>query len=112
MKIRTQVIVSTAVFGAVLLVASTSVVVTNQRAARAAQLEETARNLERAAYELGYLSNDYLLYREGQQLARWETRYGSFTDDLTPLNVSAPEHLALVNEIRANQQRLKAVFTE
>jgi len=71
MKIRTQFIISTVVLGIILLLVSASVIITNQQVEKTHQQEVLAIQIERQAYELGYLTNDYLLYRESQQASRW-----------------------------------------
>jgi PAS domain S-box-containing protein len=71
-----------------------------------------AIQLEREAYELGYLSNDYLLYRESQQASRWESKFASFSNNLSNLKVGTREQQVLVDNIKTNQQRLKAVLDE
>ena len=68
------------------------------------------KNIELGAGELGYLSNDYLLYHETQQLDRWNSKYAEFSEDVSNLSVDTPEQQALVDNIRASQQRLKDVF--
>jgi len=112
MKIKTQFINSMVIFGVMLLIISASVIFTNQQVQQLNKQEEIAKNIERTASELGYLSNDYLIYHESQQRARWESKFSSLSDDLSNLKPNSPEQQALVNNIRANQQRLRAVFTD
>ena len=110
MKIRTQLIISIVLFGIALLIIAASVVITNQQVDRLNQQQNLVKNIELGAGELGYLSNDYLLYHESQQLDRWNSKYAAFSDDLSRLSVDTPEQRDLVNTIKANQQRLKDVF--
>jgi PAS domain S-box-containing protein len=112
MKIRTQFIISTVVLGVILLLVAASVIITNQSVENTHQQEMIAARIERQAYELGYLANDYLLYRESQQADRWESKFASFSSDLSKMDASTPEQQALLARISSNQQRLKAVFTE
>ncbi len=112
MKIKTQFINSMVIFGIILLIIAISVIVTNQQVERLNTQEEIAKNIERDASELGYLSNDYLIYHESPQRARWESKFSRLSDDLSNLNPNSPEQQVLVNDIRENQQRLKAVFTD
>jgi len=111
MRIRTQFIITMALFGITLLIMATSLIVTNRQVDRLNEQDEIAHNIERAASELSYLSNDYLLYRESQQRARWESKFSSLSEDLSKLNPPSPEQQVLVNQIKANQGRLKAVFS-
>ena len=55
-------------FGIMVAVISVSVIVTNRWVERASAQEEIARGVAQGATELGYLSNDYLIYHESQQL--------------------------------------------
>ena len=56
------------------------------------------------------MSNDYLIYRESQQLKRWQSRFASFSAQVAGLRADRPEQRALVANIQANQNRLKEVF--
>lgn len=110
MKIRTAFIITMIIFGLVLLIIAASVVLTIQQLERLDMQEETAISIERGASELSYLSNDYLLYREDQQHIRWETKWSSISHDLAQLEPSSPEQQVIVDNIKDNHERLKAVF--
>ncbi len=110
MKIRTMFIITMTLFGLLLIVVATSLVVTNQRVDRLNKQEELAMNIERGASELSYLSNDYLLYREYQQHIRWEKKWSSISRDLTQLRPDSPEQQVIIDNIKDNHQRLKVVF--
>lgn len=112
MKIRTQLIISMVFFAAALAIISTSVISANQQADRLSKQEELAKNIELEVGELGYLSNDYLLYRESQQIDRWESKYSSILDDVSNLTVEQPDQQVLVNNIKANGKRLKEIFDD
>ncbi len=112
MKIKTQLIISMVFFGVTLLIISTSMILTNQQTDLLNRQEELARNVELDAVELSYLSNDYLLYHESQQVDRWETKFSSFSNDLSNLSVDMPDSQVLVNNIKANQVRLKEIFED
>jgi PAS domain S-box-containing protein len=110
MKIRTQLIVSTVIFAVALAIISASVISTNQQVDRLSHQEELAKKIELKVGELSFLSNDYLLYHEGQQIDRWESKYSSISNDISNLTVSSPEQQVLVDDIKASHQRLKDVF--
>ncbi|HWQ18491.1 MAG TPA: response regulator [Methanotrichaceae archaeon] len=112
MKIRTQLIISMFFFGAAMAIISASVIVTNQQVERLNKQEELVRNIELNIGELSYLSNDYLLYHENQQIDRWESKYSSISGDISNLTVDQPEQQVLLNNIKANQQRLKEIFSD
>ena len=110
MRIRTQFIITMLLFGIVLVVLAASAIITHQKLEKASQQENLAANIARGANELSYLSNDYLIYRESQQLSRWQSRFASFSNQVASLNVEKPEQQVLVRNIKANEQRLKQVF--
>ncbi|MBI4790601.1 MAG: PAS domain S-box protein [Chloroflexi bacterium] len=112
MKIRTQFIISTVVFGVIFVIASLSALYANLRVQETHKQELLAGEIESQAFELGYLANDYLLYRESQQASRWESKFNAFSNTLARLNVETPEQQVLANNIKTNRQRLKAVFDE
>jgi signal transduction histidine kinase len=112
MKIRTQLILSIILFVIALLLISASVFFTNQQVDRLNKQEELANSIQLGAGELGYLSNDYLLYPESQQLDRWNVKYASISEDLSKMSVDRPEQQVLLDNIWADQQRLKGVFDD
>jgi len=112
MKIRTQLIISMVFFGLALAIISASVITTNQQVERLNKQEELAKSIELKVGELSYLSNDYLLYHERQQVERWESKFSSFSADLSNLTVDRPEQQALLNNMVANQHRLKEIFDD
>jgi PAS domain S-box-containing protein len=112
MRIRTQLIISMVFFAVALAIISASVISTNQKVDRLSRQEELAKNIELQVGELGYLTNDYLLYREIQQVDRWESKYSSIFNDVSNLTVDQPDQQVLVNNIKANGQRLKEIFDD
>jgi PAS domain-containing protein len=112
MKIRTQLIISMVFFAAALAIISASMISTNQQVDRLNKQEELAKNIELEVGELGYLTNDFLLYRESQQIDRWESKYSSIFADVSNLSVDRPDQQVLVNNIKANGQRLKEIFDD
>ena len=112
MKIRTQLIISMVFFGVAVLIISASVMLTHQQVEQLNKQEELAKNIELEAGELSYLSNDYLLYHESQQVDRWEAKFSTFSNDLSDLSVDRPDSQVLVNNIKANRLRLKEIFDD
>jgi PAS domain S-box-containing protein len=110
MKIRTQLIMSTVFFVVALAIISASVISTNQHVERLNKQEELAKNIELRVAELGYLSNDYILYHESQQIDRWESKYSLISGDVSNLTASSPKQQVLVDDIKASGQRLKNIF--
>src|SRR4030067_35803 len=112
MRIKIQFITSTLVFAAIAAGISTSMFLVNQGIRSLDRQHDTAIEVERSISELGYLSNDYLLFGEEQQRARWETRFLSFSSALSELAPDDPEQQAVVDNMRKNAERLRAVFNE
>ena len=112
MKIKTQLIFSMVFFGIALLIISASVILTHQQTEQLSRQEELAKNIELEAGELSYLSNDYLLYHESQQVDRWEAKFSAFSNDLSNLSVDRPDQQVLVNNIKANRLRLREIFDD
>ena len=90
-------------FGIILVVIAASAIITNQQVEKASEQEKIASSIAQGASELSYLSNDYLIYRESQQLERWQSRFASFSSEVASLQVDNPEQQALVRNIQANQ---------
>ena len=112
MKIRTQLVISMVVFGLALLIISVSVITTNQHVNRLNSQEALANNIQLQVSELSYLSNDYLLYNEGQQADRWDSQFSAISDDVSNLSVDTADQQVLVNDMKDNQLRLKDVFSD
>src|SRR4030043_1030352 len=110
MRIRTQFIITMLLFGIILAVIAASAISTHRQVEKANEQEKIASSIAQGASELSYLSNDYLIYREGQQLKRWQSRFASFSTQVAGLRADRPEQQALVRNIQANAQRLKEVF--
>ena len=110
MRIRTQFIITMILFGIILVIVAASAIIMHQQVEKTSQQERIAGDIAQGASELSYLANDYLIYRESQQLKRWQSRFASLSNQVSSLNVDKPEHQALVRNIKANQQRLKDVF--
>jgi len=97
-------------FGIILVIIAVSAIITDQYREKANEQEKIASSIAQGAGELSYLANDYLIYREIQQLKRWQSRVASFSNQVARLNVDKPEQQVLVRNIQANEQRLKEVF--
>jgi signal transduction histidine kinase/HAMP domain-containing protein len=97
-------------FGIILVLVVVSAIITNQQIEKASQRQGIAGRIAQGANELSYLGNDYLIYRESQQLKRWQSKFASFSALVASLRADRPEQQTLINNIRANQGRLKEVF--
>ena len=110
MRLRTQFIITMLLFGIILVVVAASAIITTRQVEKAGQQERIAAHIAQGASELSYLANDYLIYRESQQLKRWQSRFAAFSAEVAALRVDRPEQQALVANIQANKNRFKEVF--
>ena len=112
MKIRDQMILSAVLFGVMLLVIAVSVVTTTAELDRLDRQVQIVDRIGLAANDLNYLSSEYLLYGEPQQLDRWERRYASLDADISNLSAGSPDRQALITAIGEDRGRLKSVFDD
>ena len=77
MKLKSQLIISIAIFGIILLIISTSVIITNQQTTHINNQQQTAGQIQTGASNLAYISNDYFLYQDNAQVAQWQTQFSS-----------------------------------
>ncbi|MGA2107312.1 MAG: PAS domain S-box protein [Syntrophorhabdales bacterium] len=110
MRIRTQFGITMLLFGVILAVISASAIITSRQIEKVAQQERIAASIAGDASELSYLSDDYLIYRESQQLKRWQSKFATFSAECAALHADGPEQQALAANIRASQDRMKEVF--
>jgi len=113
MKIKTQFTLSTLVFCIIFVLTSASLLYTYNEVNRLGQQQEIAQDIVRGAYELSYLSNDYLFHpEEKRQNIQWESRFTGLSDDISRLSVDQPDQQVLVDSIIANKARLHDVYTQ
>ncbi|HVN73695.1 MAG TPA: PAS domain S-box protein [Methanoregula sp.] len=112
MKIRTQLIAGIIIFAALLVIISALVIVTNQQVDRLNIQEQTANSIVLDVGELGYLSNDYILYREPQQAERWNAKFASIATEIANLSVDHPDQQAIATTLAANLKNTKSVFDD
>jgi PAS domain S-box-containing protein len=112
MKIRTQFIAGIVVFAILLAIIFGLVLITNQQVEKLFDQETMAQGIALEVGELGYLSNDYILYREPQQADRWNTKYASISARIARLSVDQPEQQAIVRNLAANLKNSKSVFDD
>ena len=104
MKIRTQLIAGIVIFALLLAIISGFVIATNQQVEHIIDEEELANKIALEIGELGYLSNDYILYREPQQAERWNTKFASISEDIASLSPGQPEQQVIADQPRLEPQ--------
>ncbi len=110
MKLRTQLIISMVVFILALIIIAVSVIISNQQVDMLNNQEALAKNIQLQVSDLRYISIDYLLYADDQQIDAWNTKYTLISNDISNLSVDTSDQRALVNDLKYNQQQLKDVF--
>ena len=110
MKLKSQLIISIAIFGIILLIISASVIITNQQALQITNEQETAGQIQTEASNLAYISNDYFLYQDNAQMNQWQTQYSTMSADLSKINSGNPEQAALVTNVETDLQLADAGF--
>jgi two-component sensor histidine kinase/HAMP domain-containing protein len=112
MKIRAQFTMIVSLFGVILIIVAASLILMNLQVERLQKQKDLAHQVELGIRELSYLWNDYLLHRESHQRTRWEVRFSSFSDLLLEFVPENPEQAALINNLKANKDRLESIFSE
>jgi signal transduction histidine kinase/PAS domain-containing protein len=110
MKIKTQFIMTMLLFGILLVVITTSMLITNRLQVKVQEQETVTEKITLWASDLNFLSIDYLIYRENQQLKRWQSKYDSLAAQAALLSAVSGDEESLVSNIKKNVTRLKEVF--
>ena len=97
-------------FGSVVTAALALVIITDSHAKRVTRQAALASGVAQGANEMSYLSNDYLIYREEQQIARWRSSFASLLNQINGLDAGTTEEQMLVRNIKENTRRLKETF--
>jgi PAS domain S-box-containing protein len=112
MRLRTQFIISMAVFSLVLIAIGVSAILANQQVAELNNQQDVAGNIQSLASELNHISNDYMLYQENVQLSLWRSALSSLSDNLTALNPTTPELQGVATNIKDCSKQLDVVFSD
>jgi PAS domain S-box-containing protein len=110
MKIRTMFVTIIVTFGVIFLLISSSLIADNQRIVEMRAQEDITRSLQSEVGDLEYLTTDYLLHREAQQIERWEIKFHAITNDTEKLDVQGSNQKVLVTNIKLNQKNLREIF--
>ena len=89
MKIRSQYIISIAIFGIVLAIIAASVLITDQQVAQINNEAQTSTNVQIGANSLSYISNAYFLNEQNIQVSEWQNQFSSMSNELAQLNPSS-----------------------
>ncbi len=112
MKLKTQFLLTTALFALVLVAVSALTIITERQLGQTQALEMITESVEQETRDLNFLADHYLLYREPLQASRWDSMVGALAQDLSSLAPSTSEEQALVNEMHTHQRLMSEVFAE
>lgn len=112
MTIRTQFLITMALFSLLLAVVAGLVVNTNMQLTRLNRQVSLAVEIERETSEINYLANDYLLFKEERKRQLWETKWVSLSGKLSQLEAGNHKQQAVAKEIKSHLRRVKAVFVD
>lgn len=110
MRIKFVFIVSVLLAAILLIGVSASAIITNVYIDGASRQSELAHKIASTANEMSYLSNDFLMYHENQQLTRWQFTYDEFVRQVASLQAYKPEQQTPIRNVQASSQRIKEVF--
>lgn len=112
MKIRTQFVVTMILSGVMLVIVIATVLVTSRKINHLNAQTNIIHRIERDISDLNFLANDYLLFHESQQRARWEAKFKTLIADLSGLKPDSMEQQVIADNIERSWQRLQAVFAD
>jgi len=111
MRIRTQILAVLVVFALITVVVSVLMISTNQELERLNRQGEIAESIA-SSRRSGYLSNDYILYREPPQAERWQVQYTTISDLIGRLSVDRPEQRTIADNLGVNLRNTRTVFED
>lgn len=113
MRLHNQLIILFGIFSFVFLIIGISVYFTSLEVSRINQQEQIANSIVKGAYQLSYLSNDYLFHiDEKRQNIQWESKFKGLSEDVASLDLKQPQEKATAQRIKDNLNRLKDVYMQ
>ncbi len=94
------------------MIISGFVIFTNQQVEELIVQEELATSIALEVGELGYLSNDYILYREPLKIERWSAKYDSISQKIAQLSSDHPEQQVIATALAQNLNNTRSVFND
>ena len=112
MTIKSKLILSVIFFGIIAFVVAVTLIVTLRQVNELNARETTADKLLMEAHGLSQISNGYIFFHEKRHVVQWESKYNSMASLLAQLRVDRPEEQVLIDNVAANQKRLKEIFDD
>lgn len=111
MKIKNQFRISIVVFSVIVVIIASSMIFTRQQGYRLNSQDLIVSSVQTGASDLGYIANNYLIYRNNSQVTLWQQRYTIMSQELSKLNLS-PQQQEQLDNIKTNFQQLNSDFIE
>ena len=111
MRIKNQFLLSIVVFVIIASIIAVSVVVTQEQTNRSNSEAQIAQDIQTRANNLVYVSGDYFLYQDSQDLNLWQTEFSAISLDVSKLSVSNSEQRTLLNTIKTDAQSLNSSWS-
>lgn len=112
MYIKDQILYSVILSLVLIVGISGSVIVTYQDVRNLQHQEDLAAEVVRGAYELTYLTNDYLINAQPRTRIQWDDRYASLQSIITQLEAKNPEEQRSIEAIREYSDTIGLLFRE
>jgi PAS domain S-box-containing protein len=112
MKLKSQLIISISILGAIFLIIFSSYIITNQQVSQLNNQEQVALNIQTGASDLNYLTTDFFLFQQSEQVTLFQSKISSLSNDLSKLNSNDPTQATLINNTKNDLQRLDSVFDD
>jgi PAS domain S-box-containing protein len=112
MKIRTQFILTSFIFAAILAGLGFAILFGGLAIQRAVNQTQSAAAIESNISDLNYLTNDYLLYHEAQQPTRWQSKYSELDADLTGLSELDSAEGSIEDSLDSELSNTQGIFNE
>ncbi len=111
MKIKNQFLISIIIFGIILTVIASSVILSEQQTAQLNSQAVIARDVQTGASNANYISNNYFLYQDNSSINLMQSELLALSNELSKLNNTSPQEQTLVNNVDTDIQHLTTVFT-
>ena len=110
MKIKTQLVISIAVFSIILLIIAASVANTEEQVSQLNGQEAISSNISQGAGSLNSVSIDYFLYQQDVQITQWKSELLSLYGNLSNLKPNNQQQQILSKNVSEDLQRLNESF--
>ncbi|MEI6293825.1 MAG: PAS domain S-box protein [Methanomicrobiales archaeon] len=111
MKIKTQVTISLIVFAVLAVVILFSYFSSTNQLNEIHEKQQVIDSIEKSAFELYYLENDYLILGGIRQEERWNAKYASLTSQIQELTVTDPSQQDVLKGLVRSHREMNESFS-